>query len=231
MPGRTGYTCSRCGEVKQETSPALDHDWQETSRKNATCTTPGSIHYDCSRCDEAKTETIPKLAEDHTWTETARTEPTCTASGSADYECSTCHETKTESLPALDHDWEQSGHTDPSCTAPGSTSYTCSRCGFSRSENLPALGSGHAWTETSRTETEVHYTCSTCGETKTEPIKAPSDMTMSSLLEKITAVFSTALDWTGTVAATIAANPMLLLCVVLGFIGTGVLLFKRFLRL
>lgn len=56
-------------------------------------------------------------------------------------------------------------------------------------------------------------------------------MTMGSLLEKITAVFSTVLDWTGTVAATIAANPMLLLCVVLGFIGTGVLLFKRFLRL
>lgn len=96
---------------------------------------------------------------------------------------------------------------------------------------IPALGSGHAWTETSRTETEVHYTCSTCGETKTEPINAPSDLTMSSLMEKITAVFSTALDWTGTVAATIAANPMLLLCVVLGFIGTGVLLFKRFLRL
>ena len=54
---------------------------------------------------------------------------------------------------------------------------------------------------------------------------------VGSSFEKITAVFSTALDWTGTVAATIAANPMLLLCVVLGFIGTGVLLFKRFLRL
>jgi len=56
-------------------------------------------------------------------------------------------------------------------------------------------------------------------------------MTMGSLLETLSTVFAAALGWTSTVAATIADHPILLFCVVLGFIGTGILLFKRLLNL
>ena len=56
-------------------------------------------------------------------------------------------------------------------------------------------------------------------------------MTMAALLSTITEVFTAAVGWVGAVAQAVAAHPVLLLCVVFGFIGTGVLLFKRLLRL
>ena len=56
-------------------------------------------------------------------------------------------------------------------------------------------------------------------------------MTMSGLLASLTDVLSAALDWTGIVSQTVAASPVLLLCVVIGFTGTGVILFKRILNL
>ena len=54
---------------------------------------------------------------------------------------------------------------------------------------------------------------------------------MSQLLSTITEVFATSVEWITTVSNVIVANPILLLIVVISFIGTGVLLFKRFLNL
>ena len=52
-------------------------------------------------------------------------------------------------------------------------------------------------------------------------------MTMENLLTTITRVFTAAVGWVGTVASTIAGEPLLLVGCVLGFIGIGVGLFKR----
>lgn len=52
-------------------------------------------------------------------------------------------------------------------------------------------------------------------------------MTMENLLTTITSVFTAAVGWVGTVASTIAGEPLLLVGCVLGFIGIGVGLFKR----
>lgn len=41
------------------------HEWKETSRKEASCTLAGSIIYTCEKCRTTKTETIPKLG--HSW--------------------------------------------------------------------------------------------------------------------------------------------------------------------
>lgn len=41
------------------------HDWKETSRTAATCTTPGSVEYTCSKCEKTKTEPLSKLT--HVW--------------------------------------------------------------------------------------------------------------------------------------------------------------------
>ena len=61
---------------------------------------------------------------------------------------------------------------------------------------------------------------------------APSgNTTMSQLLSTITEVFATSAEWIMAVSNVIVANPILLLIVVISFIGTGVLLFKRFLNL
>ena len=54
---------------------------------------------------------------------------------------------------------------------------------------------------------------------------------MGSLLSAMSSVLSAPMGWVGAVAQAVTAHPVLLLCVAIGFIGTGVLLFKRLLRL
>lgn len=55
-------------------------------------------------------------------------------------------------------------------------------------------------------------------------------LTMATVLSTITEVFTAAVGWVGTVAETVAGNPLLLIGVVIGFIGTGIGLFSRLLR-
>lgn len=55
-------------------------------------------------------------------------------------------------------------------------------------------------------------------------------LTMGTVLSTITEVFTAAVGWVGTVAETVASNPLLLIGVVIGFIGTGIGLFSRLLR-
>ncbi len=237
-PGSIGYNCSRCSETKSTVLPALaeDHTWVETSRTNPSCTTTGLIAYDCSVCQSKKSDTLPALG--HSWTETSRTDATCTAAGSVSYACSVCEETKTESLSALGHAWEETNRTPATCTTPGSVDRTCTRCGFTASEELPALGSDHTWSETSRREPTqtapglVEYTCSVCGSVKSETLPALSSSgSMSELLAVVSSILSVALGWMSVVANKVASNPILLLAVVIGFLGTGVILFKRFLNM
>ena len=59
---------------------------------------------------------------------------------------------------------------------------------------------------------------------------AAATMTMATLLSTITDVFTAAVGWVGTVGETIAGNPLLLVGIVLGFIGVGISLFRRLLR-
>lgn len=56
-------------------------------------------------------------------------------------------------------------------------------------------------------------------------------MTMTSLIESITSVFTAAIGWVGTVADTVAGEPLLLLGCILGFVGLGVGLFRRLLNI
>ena len=55
-------------------------------------------------------------------------------------------------------------------------------------------------------------------------------LTIGTVLSTITEVFTAAVGWVGTVAETVASNPLLLIGVVIGFIGTGIGLFSRLLR-
>ena len=55
-------------------------------------------------------------------------------------------------------------------------------------------------------------------------------MTMAALLSTITEVFTAAVGWVGTVAETVASNPLLLVGIVMTFIGVGITLFSRLLK-
>lgn len=57
-----------------------------------------------------------------------------------------------------------------------------------------------------------------------------SSMTMAKVISAISEVFIAAIGWVGTVSETVAGDPLLLLGVVIGFVGLGVGLFKRLLR-
>lgn len=61
-------------------------------------------------------------------------------------------------------------------------------------------------------------------------MEEPAAMTMATLLSTITEVFTSAIGWVGTVAETVASNPLLLVGVVISFIGLGIGLFSRLLR-
>lgn len=56
-------------------------------------------------------------------------------------------------------------------------------------------------------------------------------MTMATLISDITSVFTAAIGWVGTVADTVAGEPLLLLGVIIGFVGLGVGLFRRLLNI
>lgn len=63
-----------------------------------------------------------------------------------------------------------------------------------------------------------------------EGASAGAALTMASLLSTIGEVFTAAVGWIGTVAEVIAGNPLLLVGIVFGFIGIGITLFSRLLR-
>lgn len=56
-------------------------------------------------------------------------------------------------------------------------------------------------------------------------------VTLTSILGNIGTVFSSAMDWASAVGTAVTGNPLLLVGVVMGFIGVGVGLFRRLLRL
>lgn len=61
-------------------------------------------------------------------------------------------------------------------------------------------------------------------------MEGAATMTMATLIENITTIFTAAIGWVGTVAETVSGEPLLLMGVIIGFVGLGVGLFKRLLN-
>ena len=54
---------------------------------------------------------------------------------------------------------------------------------------------------------------------------------MAGVLADVTSVFGSAIGWAGTVAETIADNPLLLISCIIPLVGLGVGLFRRLLHI
>ena len=136
---RTG-TCS-CGEVKIQSLPLDNHDWQE-----ATCSAPKT----CSVCGETEGS-----VKNHNWQEATCSAPkTCSACGKTEGEvlshnwqeatcsapktCSACGKTEGD---ALSHNWQEATCTEPK---------TCSVCSATE-----GAAEGHSF---------VNKKCTTCNE-------------------------------------------------------------------
>lgn len=75
---------------------SCSHDWEETSRKDATCTISGSVTYTCSKCDTTKRETLSKLSHDWEVKQSVQTSydesGNILTEGFTIYRCSVCNE-------------------------------------------------------------------------------------------------------------------------------------------
>lgn len=55
-------------------------------------------------------------------------------------------------------------------------------------------------------------------------------MTMADILSSITSIVTSAITWLGQVVTAVTSQPILLLFVVFGFVGTGIGIFRRLTR-
>lgn len=62
-------------------------------------------------------------------------------------------------------------------------------------------------------------------------MEGSATVTLASILGNIGSFFTSAMEWAAAVGTAVASNPLLLVGVVMGFVGVGVGLFRRLLRL
>lgn len=196
QPEITLFVCSRhdsdntkeaCDNIyytkKEETAPALGHDWKDNGDGTATCQRDG--------CGETHT---------HIWKKTGTTAATCTDTGKTEYTCTVCGQTKTTIIKALGHKYETVSTDDATCTTPKTVHKECTRC-HDKKDETSGEALGHNWRissdKNSKTcirckTTHIHtwdegkysveptckdagkklFTCTDCGDTKTVAVKS-----------------------------------------------------------
>ena len=165
------YTCSTCGETKEETiSHAHTGNWSPwVIETDATCKTEGSKSRTCLDCGEAVTEKINVDPDAHfygVWT--VIKVGNCTENGERQHVCQECHHVESEATEkVLDaHNLELVEIIEEStCKDKGSALYGCSRCDFEATKNLD-YSSNHNFVSSNG----VDNRCSVCSQINTETI-------------------------------------------------------------
>ena len=100
-PGVRTFTCTVCGDIREETIPATGaHDYRFTKTIAPTCTDGGYDLYTCSGCGATERRNLTDAAG-HKWDGgTVTTAPTETTPGVRTYTCTVCGQTRTEAIPA-----------------------------------------------------------------------------------------------------------------------------------
>ena len=100
-PGVRTYTCTVCGDIREEAIPATGaHDYRFTKTVAPTCTDGGYDLYTCSGCGATERRNLTDAAG-HKWDGgTVTTAPTETTPGVRTYTCTVCSQTRTEAIPA-----------------------------------------------------------------------------------------------------------------------------------
>ena len=100
-PGVRTYTCTVCGDIREETIPATGaHDYRFTKTVAPTCTDGGYDLYTCSGCGATERRNLTDAAG-HKWDGgTVTTAPTETTPGVRTYTCTVCGDIREEAIPA-----------------------------------------------------------------------------------------------------------------------------------
>lgn len=120
-------TQSQNASNSQYTDEEIEAAWEETNRRESTCTESGYIEYTNSLTGKTKTEELP-LAK-HQYEESERVEPTCTEDGSVTYTCSVCGDTYDETISATGHSYEWVTTKEAGLFTDGLEEEVCSICG------------------------------------------------------------------------------------------------------
>ena len=100
-PGVRTFTCSGCGDIREETIPATGaHDYQFTKNVAPTCTDGGYDLYTCSGCGATERRNLTDAAG-HKWDNgVVTTAPTETTPGARTFTCTVCGDIREETIPA-----------------------------------------------------------------------------------------------------------------------------------
>jgi hypothetical protein len=131
------HTCQMCQRSFTDELAIVEHDWQFSSKVEASHIQQGYTVYVCSYCETIKRQDFTEQRPyDMVWTEQ---EATCTANGLKIGVCSDgCGHTETIVIPRLEHqfgDWLTIRNADEA--GAGIESRVCERCSFSEMRNIP----------------------------------------------------------------------------------------------
>ena len=169
---RTGYDYPVLQGFGVDPDPHT-HEYEETSRTDATCTTDGVVTYTCS-CGDTKYEIIPAFG--HNIATVIETQVTCTTDGLIIDRCTNdgCEYEKRTVIHG-EHNYSITDRQEATCEVDGYIEYTCSNC---EDKNYEYISGMHNYVETSRVEAQVEvegsitYTCTYCGDSYSVAIPA-----------------------------------------------------------
>lgn len=129
------FTCTVCGEKKEETIEPLPHTPEVDAAVEPTCTEKGKTEGShCSVCKQVltKQEELEKLP--HTEVKDEAVEATCAKEGKTEgSHCSVCGEVlkKQETIPVTRHLWDEGKVTkEPTHSEKGVKTFYCQKCGI-----------------------------------------------------------------------------------------------------
>ncbi|MCM1115189.1 MAG: leucine-rich repeat protein [Clostridium sp.] len=172
ISGQQRDDCLECTERRYVTIPANgQHEWQETTRTEPTCTSVGTIFYACANCTLTKSESIEALG--HEYVAGDSVQPTCTTAGYENQKCTRCGGADNKIIPATGHTADSLNYTiisSETCTEDGEAESVCSVCGESFSIILEKLGHNMENVVVPIEEEPGHSmstpTCTRCGQTE-----------------------------------------------------------------
>lgn len=166
--GYERWQCDGCGALeKRNYTPAVGHDYEDITIREATCKQGGLSLSLCKNCGDFHQTTTPTgehkyRAEKHN--------PTCRMTGYTEYICEVCGDSYiTDITPIISHSFERITK-KPTCTDKGYTTSTCTMCGLNYVSDYTEP-TGHNWDEghavtnsTCESEGITEFHCLNCDE-------------------------------------------------------------------
>lgn len=141
--GARTYTCTTCGNTKNESISATGHSygsWSVTTA--ATCTKAGTQKRACLKCSNVESAAISELGHNYSSSWTVDKAATCTTTGSKSHHCTRCSSLKDVTIiSALGHTWSEWIVTaQPTVTSTGQQERICSNgCGAKETHVIAKL--------------------------------------------------------------------------------------------